>query len=391
MKCIIHIQTNKSGTSREILKNCFKENCFNILLTDREKIQNKHQEYPEIQKIFLLKNLNFEVICELIEQNIIPYYKIETILSFVDNYVYLSSRLRDLYCFNPTNTKSIEVMENKLLTREMFKDTEYSIKHSSSKDVIFNTIKYPIVLKHPNSCASRNVNLIHSEKEFKNFNLDNLFIENYIEGEQFLIELFVKEKEIYIIGKFKQKILYSDTNSFIITDYILDQNNQITKEEDLFFNALIQKLEYFNGPLHLEYKINQDVIKLIEINPRPTGNSMIEAIEKATKINYAQQLIYFYLNKNYIIPKIKTNVYIKFLTSSKNGRLTKVTGKNKSLRIPHIDFIFIKKRKGNRIFLPRHMGDRLAYIISSNSSIENLENSIKEVSKTLNFQIDENK
>ncbi|QVK21050.1 ATP-grasp domain-containing protein [Mycoplasmatota bacterium] len=393
MKAVVFIKTNKSGLSRDVIKACDRLNYYTILITDNKKQINQLDEYHDVHQMLYLEDLSLDKLKKYIKQNIKPHFEIVSILSFVDGYVTLASRLRDKFTFNPRNTNALEIMESKLRTREVFKDYDFSpiyIKAKMNKSDAF-LLNYPFIIKKSSSSASRDVKKVDTVEDIPEsfYNSDDVLVEEYVDGEQYLFEVFVENGNPVYIVKFHQDNIYTKNNSFIILGYSLNKDDYITSNEEKIIIDITKKLEVQNGELHIEMRKNGDIYKLIEINPRTTGTGMNDIMKVASGIDYAEQILKFYLKEDFELPKVKENVYTHFLISEKEGESLRVTGKIKALNSPGVEVVFIKRRKGNYIRKPRHMGDRNGYIIATGETVEDAKKAALDAAKKITFHLRE--
>lgn len=367
-------------------------NYYTILLTNKRKQLEQRKEYVEVHKMYLLENLSFENISDFINNEIKPNQYIVSILSFVDGYVTLASKLRDVFTANPSNTKAIETMESKILTRNLFKDYYFNTTYSR---VIINEenrylFDYPLIIKKSSSSSSRYVKKVNDAESIPDcyINSNDVLIEEFVTGDQYLYEVFVLKGVPYVVAKFKQDI-YTIDNSFIILGYSLDKNFKISEKEKKILNHITKELNVMNGEFHLEIREDRGIYKLIEVNPRPTGEGMNEILKVATGVDYIEQVVKFYLGDDFKIPRVKNNTYTQFLISEENGILTSVTGRKRAYKVPGVSKVFIKRRKDNYISKPRHMGDRHGYVITTGENMEIAKENAIKASKLIKFNIEE--
>ena len=126
LKSVVFIQSNKSGFSRDIIRECEKMNLFTILITNQPKQVKQRAEYEDVHKMYLVDDLSYANLEKFIEEEIVTNHELQTILSFIDGYITLASKLRDRFTYNPSSTNSLRVMESKILTRELFSEYEFT-------------------------------------------------------------------------------------------------------------------------------------------------------------------------------------------------------------------------------------------------------------------------
>lgn len=380
MKTIIFIGTNKSGSSREATKAAEKLGYFTVLLTNNERQFEQREQYVDIHKMIFVDTSNMEAMkAEIMKLQSIGL-DIKTIISFVDPYVHVASMLCDIFCQNLTSSKAIEMMEDKEATRKLLQNTLYSPQFTviAPSEKPSGKLTFPIIIKSPKSTGSKDVLLAKDIKEFNKhlaalqykYPSESIISEEYLKGEQYLVEVIVQEHHPHIIAVMRQDI--TKGKRFIITGYQLFANipsNLVTGLETLC-QSIVDIFDIKTGAFHLELRLTGNGWKLIEINPRISGGAMNRMIEAAFGYNLVEQTLKLFLgDKADFTPKHYHFVYTKYLIVHKKGRLEKVTGKLRALKSPGIFDVYIKPKKGTILIPPLSMGHRYAYIIAQGSSI----------------------
>ncbi|XMB86109.1 ATP-grasp domain-containing protein [Mycoplasmatota bacterium WC44] len=388
MKAVIFLNTTESGTCREILKSAKRLGYKVILFTDIMKQFLESEKYNEVDMLIYIEYITYDEIKPYILRYIIDDYEIEGIFSFIDGYVSVASKLADEFSNNVLNTKAIEIMEDKFKTRMLFKEESFTPNFSTLMEERDRpSLKFPLIFKESISSASKGVKRINSRDELTNFVTSEAFLEEYIPGKQYLIELLVKKGIPYVIAKIEQKISQTDFNTFIIKGYSLNKNFKLNMLEINMINKIVSKLDVQNGHFHIEYRKNKNGVKLIEINPRMSGSGMFALLEEALGINYTDEMLRFYLGEDITIPKIKKNCYAHYFLSNKQGVLSKVTGKLKTINTENINRVYIKPKAGQQIRTSESMADRYGYIIGTGISAKEAKMNTLAASKKIKFHI----
>lgn len=380
MKTIVFIGTNKSGSSREATKAAEKLGYFTVLFTSNERQFEQREQYVDIHKMIFVDTSNMEAMkAEILKLQSIGF-DIKMIISFVDPYVHVASMLCDMFCQNLTSSKAIEIMEDKEATRKLLQSTLYSPQFTviAPSEKPAGKLAFPIIIKSPKSTGSKDVLMAKDMKEFnkhltalqQKYPSESIISEEYLKGEQYLVEVIVQEHRPHIIAVMRQDITRG--KRFIITGYQLFANippNLVTGLETLC-KSIVEIFDINTGAFHLELRLTTNGWKLIEINPRISGGAMNRMIEAAFGINLVEQTLKLFLgDKPDFTPKHYHFVYTKYLIVHKKGRLEKVTGKLRALKSPGIFDVYIKPKKGTILIPPLSMGHRYAYIIAQGSSI----------------------
>ncbi len=402
LKTIVFIETSKSGSSREAIKAAERLGFFTVLLTNKENFIDQRLEFPDVHQMILVELSDYDKLKESIIKIQNQGKQIKGILSFVDPFVHVAASLSEEFCPSVVSVASILKMENKILTRELLKDQpmnpHYAIytTDTSLEDFIDKQKRYlPLIIKSPLSYGSKDVLLANDKNELQkaikqllNKN-EQLLIEEYLTGPQYLFEVLVHNGKVNIIAVIEQKITFS--KRFIVTGYNLladlDQNFYDNILETV--SAILKAFQMENGACHLEMRLVQGAWKLVEINPRISGGAMNRTIEVGYGINLVEETIQLMLGNNPSLTKRHhKHVYAHYLTVHYRGRLIKVTGKSRCLEYPGVEEVYIKPRKGQIVRPPLSMGERCGYILASSDEKEEAERIAKRAASEIRFYVD---
>ncbi len=403
MRTIVFIGIQKAGSSREAVRTAERLGYFNVVFTDRAGYVVQRNEFPDVHEMIYVnlndKNMMREKIAILQKQGKI----IEAIVSFVDPLVHTAALLCEEFCNKKLPTESIFKMGNKIETRAALKSTEFNMKHA-----VFNEaddlasfmedhhLTYPVIVKSPASTGSKAVLKADNESQLeKNIKLlmekypeEPVLFEEYIDGPQYLVEVFVHAGQIHIVAIIEQEI--TQKQRFIVTGYSL-----LAKVPEQLYNEIydavrqiISILHFDNGSCHLELRRQNGQWKLIEINPRISGGAMNKMIEIAYGINFVEQIIKGWIGEEHNLEKKHERfVFAQYITLTAKGRLLKVTGKKKALKHEGVYDVFISPRKGAYLQPPLSMGHRYAYVLAIGSTIEEARAIAKAAAKEIKFHL----
>lgn len=401
MNTIVFIGTQKSGSSREAIKAAEKLGYYTVLLTNRTNFLEKHTEFPDVHYMILCDINNMEAVESKIKELVVKALDVHAVVSFVDPYCYTACIISEKLGLNHFTTNGIYNMIDKINSRKILSGTPYApyfttINESSLPEKLPLKTLLPFMIKSPNSNGSKDVIKINSFEEFidKTNMLFNkypntpILIEEFLDGEQYLIETITFNNEIHIIAVIHQEISFN--KRFIITGYSLMLN---LPEE--FYTKLKEAVEYIvrahgmeYGPCHLEMRYVNENWKLVEVNPRISGAGMNKLIEIATGINLVKETLKMLLNKEANLkPKFRRNTFAQYITVSKKGVLHKVTGKHKAYKCAGVKHVYVKPRKGTLLTPPLSMGNRYAYVIATGENEEVARENAKYAASLINFSL----
>ncbi len=403
MKTIVFINTNKSGSSREAIKVAERLGYYTILITDKIRYLTRRTEFPDVHLILISDLSDIDKMRNIIKQQISRGLDIKGILSFVDPYCSIACKLAQEFGVNRLSKDAIIKMESKKLSREAIKDSKHCPdfmtvpKDKKPSEMKVNT-QLPIIMKCVNSTGSKDVVKINNNANFKYYieNLrtkypnDDIIIEQYLDGAQYLIEIVVFDSKISIIAIIKQEIFYKER--FIITGYQLMTNPSksfLFKIKDAI-TSIIDDHGMTSGACHLEMRYVDKEWKLIEINPRISGAGMNIMIEISTGINLVEQTLKYSLGQSYNIkPKYKKPCFAQYVILDKSGKLKRVVGKNRAKKSKGVKAVYIKPRKGTWLKPPVSMGQRYAYVIATGKTDQEARLNAKAGADNIKFSLSE--
>jgi biotin carboxylase len=403
MKTIIFIGLNKSGSSRDAVKAAVQLGLLTVVFTNSAKQIEQREEYPDIHQLFLLDITNLEQLKEHIRLLQRKGNEIVAITSFVDQHVYTASVLADAFCHNYLSTDAIFIMEDKEATRKFFADQSFTPNFVVIKEgTIYpynslpDNLKYPVMVKCSKSTGSKDVLFASNEEEFKKnllkirtkYHDPTIIIEEYVEGEQYLVEVIVFNEKIFKVAIIEQEITRG--KRFIITGYgvLAEVPGDIEENLEPIIQSITSALKIKNGSFHLEIRLSADGWKLIEINPRISGGAMNKMVQTAFGYSIVEETLKILIGDTPSFEK-KTNNYVftQFVIVSRKGLLEKVTGKRRAIESPGVVEVYVKPRRGTVVNPPLSMGHRYAYVIARADSMEEAKRLAKEAAKEIQFHI----
>ncbi|HEY2421188.1 MAG TPA: ATP-grasp domain-containing protein, partial [Neobacillus sp.] len=329
--------------------------------------------------------------------------EIVAITSFIDQHCYTSSVLADEFCDNYLSTNAVSIMENKDQTRSFLSNMPYTpafllIEKDTKLPIasLPEKLNYPLIVKCSKSTGSKDVLFAANMDELQN-NLsklrkknpeETLIIEEYIEGEQYLVEVLVSNGQIFTAAIIKQEI--TKGKRFIVTGYgvLAEVDADLVKSIGEIQNSIVSSLKIKNGTFHLELRLTKTGWKLIEINPRISGGAMNKMIQTAFGYNLVKETLKLQIGDTPSIEKQKNKfVFTQYVIVNNSGVLEKVTGKEKARKSPGVVEVYVKPRKGTTITPPLSMGHRYAYVIATGDTMEEAQSVAKKAAQEIKFHI----
>ncbi|WP_349773565.1 ATP-grasp domain-containing protein [Rummeliibacillus stabekisii] len=400
---MIFIETTKNGSSREAVKTAARLGFYTVLFTEKEKLLEQRKEFPDIMQMVhfnkMTEDLIRQQIIELQEQGKI----IKTIISFVDPFVSLAAQLSNELCKSNISVEALKIMEDKTETRRALKENattpifEVFQPVDNISTFIKKEHKFPLIVKSPMSKASKDVYLVKNRYELRKimkkflriYPDQQILLEEYLDGPQYLVEVLVHKGKINIVAVFKQEI--TKELKFIVTGYAvqLNVNDDLYKKLSSTVESIMNDLKVANAACHLEIRNVNGNWKLIEINPRISGGAMNRMIEEAFGINLVEETIKLYLgDEPNVDRKHEKHLYTHYITINSVGRLLKVTGKKRAANEPGVREVYIKSRKKAVIRPPISMGHRYGYVMATGETLDEAKENALNAFKKIKFYIE---
>jgi biotin carboxylase len=403
MRTIIFIGLNKSGSSREAVKAANVLGYYTVVFTNQEKQIQQRSEYKDVHQLTLVDLSNIEVIKKQLDKLLHRGNEIMIITSFVAKYVQTASMLADEYCENYLSTEALAIMENKEKTRTFFANQSFTPGFKLiTKDIpmpfvlTYQKLMFPVVVKFASSTGSKDVIFAEDKKKLeKNVNKlrskdpsETIIIEEYVDGDQYLVEVLVSNWKVLIGAVIKQEI--TKGKRFIVTGYGVLAEVPRHLEESLLdvIETIVSSLEFQNGAFHLELRLTEDGWKLIEINPRISGGAMNKMIQAAFGYCLVEETLKLLIGETPSLVK-STNHYVftQYVILQNKGILEKVTGKGRAATTPGVVEVYVKPKSGTYVTPPLSMGHRYAYVIAKGDTLEEAQNIAKQAANEITFHL----
>lgn len=402
METIVFIETNKAGSSREAIRAAERLGFFIVLFTNKQNFIQQRTEFPDVHQMIPVNLSDKNEIKKDIRKLQKQGKEITGIMSFVHPFVHTAAALAEEFCPSGISVDAIYKMENKVLTRELLKDLPVSPHYAiyESTDSLENFIQEqkgnsPLIIKSPTSAGSKDVLFANNERQLRQAmekllkKNDQILLEEYLDGPQYLVEVLVSEGKVHIIAIIEQEITFFQR--FIVTGYSLaaDINELMYKQIYETVLSIINTFQMRNGACHLEMRFVQGKWKLIEINPRISGGAMNRIIEIGYGINLVEETIFLMMGYEPCLTKKHSKyVYAHYLTVDAIGKLIKVTGKQQISQYPGVEEVYIKPRQGQILHPPISMGDRVGYILAASDDKQEARRIARKAANKIRFYLE---
>ena len=208
--------------------------------------------------------------------------------------------------FNKGNFDTLEVA-NIIHNKWKFKDFCFANNISTPEGVYYNSktdiekLSYPLVVKPTDLSGGRGVNIVKNSKELQlsltqaqNLS-DEIFLEEYIEGELIAYSVFLQNQHIsYAFSGADQ----SHLNPFLVTTaYPIKLSEDVTLKLTNDIEKIAKKLSLVDGMFHLQVLIQNNTPYIIDVTRRIPGDLYPYLIEYTHAVEYSKAVVKAYIGK----------------------------------------------------------------------------------------------
>ena len=302
-----------------------------------------------------------------------------------------SAYLVDLLKAKGNNTKSINTAMNKFESRNIFNSiSEIKIQNAIVKTIedieLFLNENGTSVLKPIYGTASKSVIKIHSIKENKtaveklmqDCSDQDLIIEEFVDGSEYALEGNLINSELNKIVIFDKPINYKEPyfeeSIYIAPTEIPDKTqNEIVN----LIGKACKKLGLENGPVHVEFKIHNKEIFIIEINPRMIGGLCSRCLSFGLfKTSLEEIALHAFLNNELKSIDLLSNfVGVLMIPTPISGKFISIN-KNELESIPNVSGVEITVSENSNLLEPPFGDKYLGFVFSQGDSKEKVMESL---------------
>ena len=302
-----------------------------------------------------------------------------------------SAYLVDLLNAKGNNTKSINTAMNKFESRNIFNSiSEIKIQNAIVNKIedieIFINKNGTSVLKPIYGTASKSVIKVESfqenraevEKLMQDCSDQDLIIEEFVDGSEYALEGNLINSELNKIVIFDKPINYKEPyfeeSIYIAPTEIPDKTQK--KIVNLIGKAC-KKLGLENGPVHVEFKIHNKEIFIIEINPRMIGGLCSRCLSFGLfKTSLEEIALHAFLNNELKSIDLLSNfVGVLMIPTPISGKFISIN-KNELESIPNVSGVEITVSENSNLLEPPFGDKYLGFVFSQGDSKEKVMESL---------------
>lgn len=370
----------------ELINNLKKRNIETILLDMNDKVVAR----PFADKFYPVSVLDYEEVKKVaIKENI------DLVLTVcADQVLLIAAKLsEELGLSTYIDYKTAVAVSNKQEMKKVFKKNDIS----TSDFVVLNEFSidklkelyFPLIVKPVDSYSSRGVKKVYDFDSLKtafgeSYSISrckNVIVEEYVEGIELSIDLYVKNglANILCISKL-DKIPNND--KFVINRccFPAQINEDIKNKIQKCCQNIVNAFELKDCPMLVQAIVNAKGVYVLEFCARTGGGNKFRLIKHATGFDVVNAVVELTLGQEVVLPEEqnKENIFIldEFIYS-KSGVLNHLEGFDESKNNGIIKEYYQLKNEGSLLKEPSSSGDRVAYFTIQASSYEELLNKYK--------------
>src|SRR5713226_7032648 len=314
---------------------------------------------------------------------------------------------------------AVEACRSKLRMREVFRDAGLNVPWfrnlpiAPTPEPALLELSYPCVLKPLSLSASQGVVRANNREEFlaaaarirrllqspeilatREANLDHMLIEGYLPGREVAMEglltdgvlsvLAIFDKPDPLEGPYFEETIY-------VTPSRLPESTQHAIEKCA--RGAVRALGLSHGPIHAEFRINENGVWPLEVAPRPIGGLCARALRFSSDgasepIGLEELLVRHALElPGWNSRREPVASGVMMIPVPKSGILEGVAGEDAARSIPGITELAITARLHDAIAAWPEGSSYLGFLFARGSTPEKIEQALREAHEKLSFTI----
>ena len=368
MKIMILAGGNDQVALIEELRDYFRDNVEIILVDQNSNVRAR----TCADKFLPISTMDREAVLEAAKQEKIDYILTACGDQPLTTMVYVSEKL-GLPCH--LTGASVRNFTNKSYMKRMMIDngiptSKYVCVSSSCDKKAFESLAYPLVVKPVDSNGSKGVKKVFSEQELANslseafkYSLSgNVVIEEFKEGEELSVDVYVEGDEGKILSITASRKIKQNQNSFTILQSYYPAPIAYDEERILeIVQKIVNVFDLKDVPLLVQMIVGKDGYYVIEFSARMGGGSKYRLIERLSGVDIMKVYVEMVMGKKpKVCPRKMVDYAIMSYVYCKKGVLGELKNFDLLLQQKVISDYFVYKMPGMPIEKSETSSDRVA-------------------------------
>jgi biotin carboxylase len=313
----------------------------------------------------------------------------------------------------------VEACRSKLRMREVFREAGLrvpwflSFSANPAPEPALLGVSYPCVLKPLSLSASQGVVRANSQKEFisastrirrllespeirttREPNLDQILVEGYIPGREVAVEGLLTDGKLRVLAIFdKPDALegpYFEETIYVTPSRLTD--SQQLEIERCAVDA-VRALGLSQGPVHAEFRVNDEGVWPLEVAPRPIGGLCARALRFAPDVA-SQPIGLEELLLRHALglagsdwPREQAASGVMMIPVPQSGILEKIEGEDPARNVPGVAALEITARLYDYIVAWPEGSSYLGFLFATGNTAEEVEQTIRTAHAKLHFDL----
>jgi formate-dependent phosphoribosylglycinamide formyltransferase (GAR transformylase) len=314
---------------------------------------------------------------------------------------------------------AVEACRSKLRMREVFREAGLrvpwfrSVSLTPTPEPSLLGIVYPCVTKPLSLSASQGVVRANSREEFiaaaarirrllespeiratREPNLDQILVEGYIPGREVAVEGLLTDGQLRVLAIFDKpdplEGPYFEETIYVTPSRLTDLQQ---REIERCAVDAIRALGLSQGPVHAEFRVNEDGVWPLEVAPRPIGGLCARALRFAPDaasqtIGLEELLLRHALGlPGGDWPREQAASGVMMIPVPKSGVLEKIEGEDAARSIPGVTALEITARLHDYIAAWPEGSSYLGFLFATGNSAAEVEETIRKAHTKLRFEL----
>src|SRR5580658_7241825 len=314
---------------------------------------------------------------------------------------------------------SVEACRSKLRMREVFREAGLrvpwfrSVSLSPAPEPSLLGIAYPCVAKPLSLSASQGVVRANSREEFiaasarirrllespeiratREPNLDQILVEGYIPGREVAVEGLLTDGQLRVLAIFDKPDPLEGPyfeETIYVTPSRLSSSQQ--REIERCVVDATRALGLSQGPVHAEFRVNEEGVWPLEVAPRPIGGLCARALrfapDAASETIGLEELLLRHATglPGSDWPREQSASGVMMIPVPKSGILRKIEGQDAARSVPGITALEITARLHDYIAAWPEGSSYLGFLFATGNSAAEVEEAIRKAHAKLYFEL----
>jgi len=342
---------------------------------------------------------------------------VNAIFSPDDSCVELAAQLAQHFGFHHNTVESGRITRRKDLARQCLQASSLltpafaliNVLSSAKFSIKSLGLNYPVVLKPLAMSGSRGViradndvqlneaceriqRILEAESIVDEFERSHILVEEYISGNEYVAEGLLDKGELKLISLFSKPDPLE--GPYFEETYYISPSNLTAYEIDQVTVVLHQVCQIYGlcqGPIHAEFRLNDNGVWLIELASRTIGGECAQLIEMQTGETLEAIVLANLLNLDfdYQIELNKSAVGVLMIPMPNAGVLRRVEGIKAAQEIPGIESVQIAIQTGYELVPLPEGSCYLGFIFARGEKAEQVEKSLRLAHSCLNIVVNQ--